>query len=40
VRHAVLKGVPLVVGGQVERRGEEREAHTREEDDAEPDEGA
>ena len=40
VWHAILKGVPLIVGGQVECRGEEREAHTGEEDDAKSDEGA
>ena len=39
VRHAVLEGVPLVVGGKVERRREEREAHPREEDDPQTDEG-
>ena len=40
VRHAGGEGVPLVVGGQVERRGEERQAHAGEEDYPEPEQGA
>ena len=36
VRHAAPQGVPLVVGGQVDRRREEGEAGSGEENQAEP----